>query len=132
MLGICTIYMSTWTMQLHFFNVSATTSVVAKICKTQIVLNFTHFNPKKHINPCKNVQIYQTVLQMNSNSVYTVYVEMIFLFFFFLSLSSVFLLTGPLTLTSLSLFSFFFSLRINPLSSPFLSSHKLPLPWPDP
>ena len=29
----------------------------------------------------------------------------------------------------LSLFSFFFSLRINPLSSLFLSSHKLPLRW---
>ena len=110
-------------MQLHFFN--------AKICKTQKVLNFTHFNPKKHISPCKNVQIYKTVLQINSNGAYTVYVQMIFLFFFPLSLICL-LLTGPLTLTSLSLFSFFFSLRINPLSSLFLSSHKLPLPWPDP
>ena len=37
----------------------------------QKVLNFAHFNPKNtHISLCKNVQIYTTVLQMNSNRAY--------------------------------------------------------------
>ena len=58
-------------MQLHFFNVRATITGVAKICKIQKWLNFAHFNPKNtHISPCKNVQIYKTVLQMNSNRAY--------------------------------------------------------------
>ena len=35
------------------------------------MLNFAHFNPKNtHISTCKNVQIYTTALQMNSNHAY--------------------------------------------------------------
>ena len=37
----------------------------------QKVLNFAHFNPKNtHTSLCKNVQIYTTVLQMDSNRAY--------------------------------------------------------------
>ena len=51
--------------------IRATTSVVAKMCKMQKVHNFAHFNPKNtHINLCKNMQIYTTALQMNSNRAY--------------------------------------------------------------
>ena len=51
--------------------------------------------------------------------------------FFILFFSLPHLSSSPWSSDShLSLFSsFFFSLRINPLSSLFLSSHKLPLPW---
>ena len=42
--------------------------MLAKIWKIQKVLNFAHFNPKNtYISTCKNVQVYKTVLQMNSN-----------------------------------------------------------------
>ena len=46
--------------------------MIAKICKIQNVLNFAHFNPKNThmINTNKNVQIYKTALQMNSNHAY--------------------------------------------------------------
>ena len=43
----------------------ATTSEVAKLCKVQKVVNFTHFNKKKkkntHISACKIVHIYKSV-----------------------------------------------------------------------
>ena len=40
--------------------IRATTPMVAKICKIQKVLNFTHFNLKNtYISTCKNMQIYK-------------------------------------------------------------------------
>ena len=55
----------------NYFRLTATTLVVAKMCKMQKVLNFAHFNPKNiHINLCKNVQIYTMALQMNNNRAY--------------------------------------------------------------
>ena len=105
-------------MQLHFFNVRATTSVVAKICKTQKVLNFAHFNPKNtsvHVKMCKYTKLFCKWAVTVHICMVTVYVQMIFLFFFPLSLICL-LLTGPLTLTSLSLFSFF-SLSASTLSA---------------
>ena len=105
-------------MQLHFFNVRATTSVVAKICKTQKVFNFAHFNPKNtsvHVKMCKYTKLFCKWAVTVHICMVTVYVQMIFLFFFPLSLICL-LLIGPLTLTSLSLFSFF-SLSASTLSA---------------
>ena len=84
-----------------------------------------------HVKMCKYTKLFCKWTVTVHICMVTVHVQMIFLFFFSLSLICL-LLTGPLTLISLSLFSIFFSLRINPLSSLFLSSHKLPLSWPDP
>ena len=69
--------------------------MVAKMCKMQKVFNFAHFIPKNtHISLYKNMQIYTTALQMNSNRAYiyiyiytvTVHVKMILFFKFFFSL----------------------------------------------
>ena len=67
--------------------IRATTSMVAKICKIQKVLNFAHFNPKNtNIGSCKNVQIYKVATVTMHICTVTVHVQMIFLFFFSLSL----------------------------------------------
>ena len=43
--------------------VRATASEVAKLCKIQKVVNFTHFNEKNtHINVCKIVHIYKSAI----------------------------------------------------------------------
>ena len=80
------------------------------MCKMQKVFNFAHFIPKNtHISLYKNMQIYTTALQMNSNRAYiyiyiytvTVHVKMIFfLLIFFLSPLSNYFSSSTSTTTS--------------------------------